>query len=40
MIDDFDQPQFCEDYGYCICGNDCFNPDAEAELRRFYEESE
>lgn len=26
MIDDLDGPQFCDDYGYCICGNDCMAP--------------
>lgn len=27
MIDDLDGPQFCSDYGYCICGNDCMKPE-------------
>jgi hypothetical protein len=27
MIDDLDGPQFCDDYGFCICGNDCFDPE-------------
>lgn len=25
MIDDLDGPQFCDDRGYCICGNDCMS---------------
>lgn len=31
MIDDYDGPLFCDDYGYCICGNDCMNPEPEPE---------
>lgn len=29
MIDDLEGPQFCDDHGYCICGNDCFKPDTD-----------
>lgn len=31
-IDDLDQPEFCDDKGYCICGNDCMVPETPQQI--------
>ena len=30
--EDWNDIQFCEDHGHCICGNDCMNPCPHAEV--------